>query len=135
MLDTEGAAHSGPRLTRQSLRVNPGVMNLQNVSTEQLRRAVQIKEEIESLEGQLSALLGGNGVSGRGPGRLGRRRRMSAAGRARIAAAARARWAKVRGGNAITRELTAKRRTMSTAARARIAAAQRARWARVRAGK
>jgi hypothetical protein len=91
-------------------------MNLQNISTEQLRRAVQIKEEIESLESQLSALLGGNGVSERGAGR----RRMSAAGRARIAAAARARWAKVRAGNAGT-GVKGKRRTMSAAARARIA--------------
>ena len=74
-------------------------MNLQTISTEQLRRAVQIKEEIESLKGQLSALLGGNGVSRRGAGRPKARRRMSAAGRARIAEAARARWAKVRAGN------------------------------------
>ena len=104
-------------------------MNLQNVSTEQLRRAVHIKEEIESLQSQLSALLGGNGVSKRGAGR----RRMSAVGRARIAAGARARWARLRAGNAVG--IKRKRRTMSAAARARIAAAQRARWARVRAGK
>jgi hypothetical protein len=110
-------------------------MNLQNVTTEQLRRAVQIKEEIQSLEVQLSALLGGNGVSRRRALRPAGRRRMSAAGRARIAAAARARWAKVRAGSAGAGQGKGKRRTMSAAARARIAAAQRARWARVRAGK
>jgi hypothetical protein len=106
-------------------------MNLQNISTEQLRRAVQIKEEIESLENQLGMLLSGNDASKHGAGR----RRMSAAGRARIAAAARARWAKVRAGNGGSARGTGKRHTMSAAARARIAAAQRARWARVRTGK
>jgi hypothetical protein len=60
-------------------------------------------------------------------------RRLSASARARIAAAQKARWAKVR--------KTAKvvpirgKRTLSAAARRKIAAAQRARWARVKAGK
>jgi len=52
---------------------------------------------------------------------------MSAAGRARIAAAQRARWAKVKG--------MPKKRTMSASARRKIAAAQRARWAKVKAAK
>ncbi len=61
------------------------------------------------------------------------RRKMSAAGRARIVAAQRARWAKVRATAKVIpiRE----KRTMSAAARRKIAAAQRARWARVKAGK
>ena len=60
-------------------------------------------------------------------------RKLSASARARIAAAQRARWARVRE--------TAKvvpirgKRTLSTAARRKIAAAQRARWAKVKAGK
>jgi hypothetical protein len=60
-------------------------------------------------------------------------RKLSAAARARIAAAQRARWAKFRG--------TAKaapvrgKRTLSAAARRKIAAAQRARWAKVKAAK
>jgi hypothetical protein len=64
------------------------------------------------------------------------RRRMSAAGRARIAAAQRARWAKLRvkpgKQNLITMP---KKRTLSAAARKRIASAQRARWAKVKAAK
>jgi hypothetical protein len=57
---------------------------------------------------------------------------MSAAGRARIAAAARARWARF---NAAADKAGRKpKRTMSRAARAKIAAAARARWARVKAG-
>jgi hypothetical protein len=64
------------------------------------------------------------------------RRKISAAGIARIAAAQRARWAKVkaRGGKANV-VATPKKRTMSASARRRIAAAQRARWAKVRAAK
>jgi hypothetical protein len=57
------------------------------------------------------------------------RKRMSAKGRARIAAAQRLRWAKARGqekGPKIAK------RTMPASARRKIAAAQRARWAKVK---
>jgi len=55
---------------------------------------------------------------------------MSAAGRARIAAAARARWARV---NATKKSATKTRRKMSAAARAKIAAAAKARWKKAKA--
>src|ERR1700757_3809961 len=55
-------------------------------------------------------------------------RKLSALARARIAAAQRARWAKVRKTSKVGK------RTLSAAARRKIAAAQRARWARVKAG-
>jgi hypothetical protein len=61
------------------------------------------------------------------------RRKMSPTGRARIAAAQRARWAKVKGQKFVP--IKAGKRTMSASARRKIAAAQRARWARVRAAK
>lgn len=61
-----------------------------------------------------------------------RRGKLSAQGRARIAAAQKARWAKVKGRQATPK---AGKRTMSAAGRRKIAAAQRARWARVKAGK
>ena len=61
---------------------------------------------------------------------------MSAAGRARIAAAQRARWAKVRAKSGKANLVTMpKKRTMSASARKRIGAAQRARWAKVKAAK
>lgn len=62
------------------------------------------------------------------------RRKISAKGRARIAAAQRARWAKVKGQKVVSIAKSSKpgRRTMSAAARRKIAAAQRARWARVK---
>jgi hypothetical protein len=56
------------------------------------------------------------------------KRTVSAAARRKMAAAQRARWAKVKGTAASTTV-----RTMSQSARKRIAAAQRARWAKVRA--
>jgi len=66
----------------------------------------------------------------------GTRRKMSAAGRARIAAAQKARWAKVKSGRPAARARTVpKKRTMSAAGRKKIAAAQKARWAKVRAMK
>jgi hypothetical protein len=67
-------------------------------------------------------------VSGNHTGAKSTKRKLSAAARERIAAAQRARWAKVKGTKA-----SPKKRAMSQAARKRIAAAQRARWAKVRA--
>jgi hypothetical protein len=61
---------------------------------------------------------------------------ISAAGRARIAAAARARWAKVKGQRKVVPIGQAGKigkRTMSPAARRKIAASQRARWAKLKA--
>jgi hypothetical protein len=61
---------------------------------------------------------------------------ISAAGKAGIAAAQRARWAKMRAKSGKAKVVTLpKRRTMSAAARRKIAAAQRARWAKVKATK
>jgi hypothetical protein len=59
-----------------------------NLSSQQLRRIADIKEKIDSLEHELNRLVKG--------GELKRKFRMSASGRARIAAAQRARWAKAR---------------------------------------
>jgi len=61
----------------------------------------------------------------------GRRSTMSAAGRARIAAAQRARWAKVKGRKVVSISRRPKRK-ISSAASARIRAAQKARWAKWR---
>lgn len=84
---------------------------------------------VEQLDAALAAL---TGVSGK---RTGTRRKISAAGRARIAAVQRARWAKVRGTGKQKQNVVTmpKKRTMSAAARRKIAAAQRARWAKVKA--
>ena len=68
---------------------------------------------------------------------------MSAAGKARIAAAQKARWAKVRAAKPEAKAIVGvkaappakKKFTMSAAAKAKISAAAKARWAKVRAAK
>jgi hypothetical protein len=90
----------------------------------------QAARVIERLDAALAAL--NDGSYGK---RTGNRRHLSAAARARIAAAQRARWAKVRGNAGQKQNVVSmpKKRTMSAAARRKIAAAQRARWAKVKA--
>jgi hypothetical protein len=65
---------------------------LVNLTTLQLQRALQIKEQIERLERELRQIEGAQSKNFKSA--LGARRRMSAAGRRRIAEAQRARWAK-----------------------------------------
>jgi hypothetical protein len=99
----------------------------------------QLKKERSQLDKAISALSGVVGISSgiaSGNGRRGKRI-LSLSARKRIAAAQRARWAKVRASNGQDQEVVRmpKKRTMSAAARKRIAAAQKARWAKVRAKK
>ena len=86
-------------------------MSITNLTAQQLHRAARIREQIDKLESDFAALLA---VTGDAPVTVRRRgrpagsvvapaqptprlkRRMSKAGRARIAAAAKARWAKFR---------------------------------------
>jgi len=65
---------------------------LQNLTVAQLRRVISIKEKIESLTDQLTAISGETSAPQKRPGR----RKMSRAARAAIAAAQRARWAKAK---------------------------------------
>lgn len=69
--------------------------SIASLSAQQLRRAADIKDKSQSLEKELEQILGSSTkpVSVAVPKK---RRKMSAAGRARIAAAAKARWAKVK---------------------------------------
>jgi len=95
----------------------------------QLRKALKLREEIERLESELNSVFGStDGMTRRGrpPGRT-----ISAAGRRRIAAAQKARWAKAKPGASALRKGT--RRKMSAAARAKIAAAAKKRWAKAKA--
>ena len=104
--------------------------NLAGVVQQLRQERDRAAKELGQLDAALTALNG----AGRGR-RTGTRGRMSAAGRARIAAGQRARWAKVKAKNGKKKVVTMRKRTMSAAARKRIAAAQRARWAKVKAQK
>ena len=111
-------------------------MNLQSVSIEQLKQVISIKEEIASLETKQAKLIGGKAlpvVATEAPAKK-IRKGMSAAGRAKIAAAQKARWAKVNGTSPVSIEAAPVgeqpkkgRKKMSAAAKARIGAAAKAR--------
>jgi len=83
-----------------------------------------ISQQLQSVSNALEAL--------RGTAKAGDSRRgtMSASGRARIAAAQRARWAKLKGQKGGS--TSPKRRKMSASSIAKIRAAQKARWAKWR---
>jgi hypothetical protein len=99
----------------------------------------QLIAERAQLDKAISALSGVVGISSGTPSSNGRqgKRTLSVSARKKIAAAQRARWAKVRAGSGSKQKLVSmpKKRTMSAAGRKRIAAAQRARWAKVKAKK
>src|SRR5262249_50528156 len=95
---------------------------LANLSAKQLRQAAQLKERIDSLEAELVRVLGATSASG-----IPTRRRMSAAAIAKISAAQKARWARVKKAG------PRRRRKMSAAAKARLAAVARARWKQAKA--
>jgi len=111
-------------------------MSLIHLTPAQLRHAADLKEKIESLQNELNELHGAPAVAAptEAPAKPGRRK-ISAAGIAKIRAAQKARWAKVKGTTETVKPATKGRRKMSPAARAKIAAAARARWAKVRAAK
>ena len=96
--------------------------NLAGVVQQLRKERNQAARTVEQLDAALAAL---TGVS---HNRTGTRRTISAAGKARIAAAQRARWARVRGTGKQKQNVISmpKKKTMS-------AAAQRARWAKVKA--
>jgi hypothetical protein len=104
---------------------------------DQWKRGLQIAEQIEALEAELKAILGGEAGNVR-KAASGKKRGVSAAGRARIAAAQRLRWSKIKkaGSSAPSAKATAKKkRTMSPEAKAKLAKAMKARWAAAKAGK
>jgi hypothetical protein len=108
--------------------------NLQSALQQLREERKQAERQVARLDEAISAL---EGIVGRGSGN-GRRggRAVSALARQRMAAAQRARWARVRGASGASGKAgagTRKRRILSAAARRKIAAAQRARWARFRA--
>jgi len=70
-------------------------MNITELTPQQLRRAAAIKENLDGLNKELRRLLDGAVTAG---ATSGKKRRMSATVKRKIAAAQKARWAKVRRG-------------------------------------
>jgi hypothetical protein len=116
--------------------------SINQLTAAQLRKAANLKDQIASLEKELVELfpLGGSGSGMPSPLKTVKpaRRKISAAGIAKIRAAQKARWAKVAASKTekvSVVKVAPKKRTMSAAAKAKIAAAARARWAKIKAAK
>ena len=99
-----------------------------DLSPAQLRRAANLREQIDRLQAELVRTLGGVGGNARAAA-APKKRGLSPATIAKIRAAAKARWAKkkARGG------AKPGGRKLSAAAKARLAAIARARWKRAKA--
>jgi hypothetical protein len=112
---------------------NPGTIRSRKENTLATLSGVrQLKKERGLVERQLSGLnaaLAAFAGLYRDNAGIEPRRKISAKGRARIAAGQRARWAKIRGQS---KDPKPGKRTMSASARRKIAVAQRVRWAKVR---
>jgi hypothetical protein len=97
-----------------------------DISLDSLEKALSIRRQIETLESRLAALLGGtvspHTTTGKG------RRRMPAATRAKIAAAARARWAKRKAGQTVSKPAK-KKGGLTPAGRKKLSQLMKARWA------
>jgi hypothetical protein len=113
--------------------------NISNLSTAQLLKIVAIKEQIEALTAELNSIAG---PEPKAPApviaTIPKKRGMSAAGRAAISAAAKARWAKLKGKAVVAKpgkvEAKPKKdKRSSPAFRAKMAAAAKARWAKAKA--
>jgi hypothetical protein len=125
-------------------------MNLSNVTAQQLRAAADLKERIDALQNELNELLGGEvsapalvavetpekPANGR---RREKRKKVSAEGRASIAAAQRARWAAKKGVTVAAepdQPVEKPKRKRSAAWSKALSEAMKKRWAKVRrAGK
>jgi len=89
---------------------------LTTLSVKNLKQAVSIRERIESLQSQLARITGAQAAPVRNGARRRSKRRMSAAARARISAAAKARWAKKRGTQHVSTPMATKGRSRSPSA-------------------
>jgi glutamate-1-semialdehyde aminotransferase len=106
---------------------------MQSVVSELQKERKRLADELHRVTAALTAF--GNvymrGSQSKAAVATRKKRTISAAGRKRIAAAQRARWAKIKGQKVVLIS-SRKGRTMSPAARKRIVAAQKARWAKWR---
>jgi hypothetical protein len=111
-----------------------GPMNLLDLTTNQLKRAAAIKEQIERLNKGLRSLLSGPAKPRAAPKKT---QTMSASVRKKIAATQKARWAKLRREKSVTHSAksSVKKKTLSPATRAKLSAKLKAYWAAKKAGK
>ena len=114
--------------------------SISNLSVQQLRKAATLKERIQSLEKELNQLLGSTVASVAGPAPKKKKFKMSASAKAKISAAAKLRWAKIKGATpakTVTAKPAAKKGKgkMSPAVKAKLSAKMKALWAARKAAK
>ena len=107
---------------------------LSSLSVQQLRKAATLKEKIQSLEKEFGQLLGSS-TKPAAQAVPKRKFKMSKAARARISAAAKARWAKLKGPKPSVKSARKGRGKMSAAAKAKLSARMKMIWARRKARK
>ena len=120
---------------RQGHNLSP--MNLNTITSKDLATITKLLKKKECLldrvakvDAKLSAFEGGKPVAA-----VVKKGGMSAAGRKAIAAAQKARWAKVKKGKRGEKPVGKRKHKMSAAGRAAIIAAQKARWAKMKVQK
>jgi hypothetical protein len=123
------------------------MINLLNATPGQLRKAADIQEQIESLQVELGQILGGEVSTAAQTTEAPKKRKISAACRARMRAAQKARWAAKRGEVASPAEVESKttpaaeplarpnKKQVTEAKLKALAKAREARWAKVSAAK
>ncbi len=109
--------------------------SITNLSVQQLRKAATLKERIQSLEKELGQLLGSSAASVAGPAPKKKKFKMSAAAKAKISAAAKLRWAKIKGKAPAAKPAKKAKSKMSPAAKAKLSAKLKAIWAARKAAK
>jgi hypothetical protein len=116
-----------------------------HITVAQLRSAADLRERIARLESELAALFGQTTKAVLVKAAKPAKRTMSSANIAKIQAAQKLRWAKVKAAKAKTVSVKAvvkaatkpakKKGGMRAAGRAKVSAAQKARWAKIKAAK
>lgn len=103
------------------------MINVATIVTQLRKERSAAAQHLERLDAALAALNGSQGKIQAG-------RKLSRTARARIAAAQKARWAKVRANGGQKQKVVTmpKKRTLSASARRKIAQAQKARWAKLK---
>jgi hypothetical protein len=116
--------------------------NMINITPAQLRKAADLQEQIQELQSELNQILGGEVPVPAQPTEAPKKKgEMSAAGRAAISAAAKARWAKRKGisfttfpSTSVKPAPTNKPKIQRSAAwKAAMSASAKARWAQIKA--
>src|ERR1035438_44555 len=104
-----------------------------NATPQQLRKAADIQEKIQSLQDELNQILGGESPTPAHATEAPRKKwKVSAAGRARMRAAQKARWATIKGTPPSEEAAPKKKRKMSAEGLANIRAGVAKRWAKRR---